>query len=293
MRRLAIAVLAFLALVPSAQACINVNATDHTGRKFAPGWYVGEELAESMEQQRDYYAQDARKIIHTARAKPNYDSLTSLGVLLVYQRQYALAVRQFLMLEKRYPGRYQTAANLGTALELSGHEGPALKWIRIGIQRNRNAHEGTEWLHARILEAKQAMARDPDYLTTHSIAGLSFAPVKVPPLPAMPHGNNGQTLAPWEVDQALSYQLHERVQFVSPKDPVVANLMQDWATLNLAGGPIENAALQYDLAIRYGAKRTALIHERQAFIRDTLARVGTKFVEADDYYCDICRPMGQ
>jgi len=289
MRRFSI-VLGLLTLIPTAQACINSSGTDHTGRKFAPSWYVGEELAESMQRQRGYFAHDARKIIYAARAKPNYNSLTSLGALLVYQGQYAHAVRLFLTLEQRYPGRYQTAANLGTALELAGHDGPALQWIRIGIQRNRNAHEGTEWLHARILEAKQALARDPDYLTTHSIAGLSFAPVKIPRLPAMPRGNNGQSLAPWEVDQALSYQLRERVQFVSPKDPVVANLMQDWATLNLAGGPIENAALQYDLAIRYGATRTPLIRERQAFIRDTLARVGTEFVETDDYSCDICRP---
>jgi len=291
MRRLLITALGLLALVPPAKACINVSGTDHTGRKFNPAWYVGEEFATSMEWQRDQYAEDSRQIINAARAKPDYDTLTSLGVLLVYQRQYTLAVRHFLMIEHRYPGRYQTAANLGTALELSGHDAPALKWIRIGIQRNRDAHEGTEWLHARILEAKQAMAHDPDYVATHSIAGLTFKPVKVPPLPEMPRGNAGQTLAPWEVEHALNYQLRERVQFVPPKDPVVANLMQDWATLNLAGGPIENAAVQYDLAVRYGAPRTPLMQERQAFIRETLERVGTDFVETDDYACGICRPM--
>ena len=293
MRRLLIAMFGLLALAPAAQACINASGTDHTGRKFNPGWYLGEELEQTLNWGPKYYARSSSDIIHAARARPNYDTLTDLGVLLVYQRQYALAVRHFLMIEQRYPGRYGTAANLGTALELSGHDAPALAWIRIGIQRNRDAHDGTEWLHARILEAKQAMARDPNYLAAHSITGLAFEPVKVPPLPAMPRGNDGRVLAPWQVNEALNYQLRERLQFVPPKDAVVANLMQDWATLNLAGGPIENADLQYDLAIRYGATRTPLMQERKAFIRQTLARVGTEYVDKDDYFCDVCRPINE
>ena len=62
----------------------------------------------------------------------------------------------FLALERRYPGHHETAANLGTALELAGHDAPALQWIRIGIRRNADEHYGSEWLHVRILEAKIA-----------------------------------------------------------------------------------------------------------------------------------------
>ena len=293
MFRFAMSVIGLLAFASTAQACINTSATDHTGRKFSPAWYIGEELAESMTWQRADIEGRAATIIQTARVKPGYDSWTDLGALLVFQKQYAKAVRHFLMLEKRYPGQYKTAANLGTALELSGYDAPALAWIRIGIQRNRNAHDGTEWLHARILEAKLAQARDPNYLSTHSIAGLAFSSATVPPLPAMPRGNDGTQLAPWDVDQALSYQLHERVQFVPPKDPVVANLLQDWATLNLAGGPIENAEVLYALAQRYGAQRTPLMRKRETFIEDTLDRVGRDEADSSDTACDICRPVNQ
>jgi len=109
----------------------------------------------------------------------------------------------------------------------------------------------------------------------------------------MPRGNDGTQLAPWDVDQALSYQLHERVQFVPPKDPVVANLLQDWATLNLAGGPIENAEVLYALAQRYGAQRTPLMRKRETFIEDTLDRVGRDEADSSDTACGICRPVNQ
>jgi len=120
MFRFAMTVIGLLAFASTAQACINTSATDHTGRKFSPAWYIGEELAESMTWQRADIERRAATIIQTARVKPGYDSWTDLGALLIFQKQYAMAVRHFLMLEKRYPGQYKTAANLGTALELSG-----------------------------------------------------------------------------------------------------------------------------------------------------------------------------
>lgn len=293
MRIRVLALAALMAMTTTAHACINVVGTDHTGRKFNPGGYAGAELSEMLTQPQDkrYWSLHANHIIAKAVQRPNYATLTELGVLLVFQGQYTRAVNHFLMLERRYPGRYETATNLGTALELSGHDEPALRWIRIGIQRNPESHGGSEWLHVRILDAKIAAARDPAYLASHSIAGVTFAPVRVPPVPqSMPAGNNGAPVLPWELDNALANQLLERVQFVSPKDPVVANLLLDWATLNLAGGPIESADVLYDLAVRYGAPRDALMRERQAFVRATL-RTAPKIGESNDYRCAICQPM--
>jgi hypothetical protein len=57
--------------------------------------------------------------------------------------------------EDEHPGEYIVAANLGTAYELSGDMAQAHRWIGEGIVRNPGAHEGTEWLHLRILEAEE------------------------------------------------------------------------------------------------------------------------------------------
>jgi hypothetical protein len=94
---------------------------------------------------------------------------------------------------------------------------------------------------------------------------------------------------PHELNRALRYQLGERLQFVEPEDPVVANLLMDWATLNLAGGPIENAEALYRLAKRYGAAGTALTTARQQRLGEILAGAKGKH---DDRLgrCTICEP---
>jgi len=275
-----------------ASACINAVGTDHQGQRFYPSWYIGEELREGLTRPKAdrYWLSDASRIISRARTTPDFKNLTDLGILLVYQGQYGRAIRLFLTIERRYPGHHETAANLGTALELAGYDAPALQWIDIGIKRNAKEHYGSEWLHARILEAKIASQRDPTYLKHHSVAGISFDTSLVPPLPAsMPAGNDGHPVKPWELDSSLNYQLHERTGFVRPPDPIVANLLLDWATLNLAGGPIENADALYDLAVEYGAPRDALMRNRQAYIRRVLAQTGEK--DPENTPCAICPRM--
>ncbi|SFL19932.1 tetratricopeptide repeat protein [Lysobacter sp. cf310] len=286
---------ALLALVPTAHACINEVGTDRDGRRFDALWYLGDGLTEPMRERsgRKHALERAPETIAEARKQPSFQSLTNLGVLLIYQGQYPLAIRHFLSLERRYPGHHETAANLGTALELAGQDQVALRWIKLGIQRNVDEHLRSEWLHARILEAKIAAARQPDYLQGRSIAGIRFEANAAPALPtAMPAGNDGKPVKPWQLERSLSYQLRERVQFVPAPDPVVANLMHDWATLNLAGGPLENAAALYDLSVDYGAPRDALMRERLAYIRKTIARSARKG-GGGDYSCDICAPLGQ
>lgn len=284
--------LVLVAFVPFAHACINAVGTDHNGRKFEPYDMVGEEMTSVVlgPGEKDHWLKEPYRVIDKAREHRDFESLTNLGVLLIYQGQYAAAIRHFVFLEKHYPGHHETAANLGTALELAGQDAVALQWIRIGIQRNAQEHEGSEWLHARILQAKLSLARDPGYLGKHSVAGVRFESTLVPAVPAaLPAGNTGTPVQPWQLDRALSYQLHERTQFVAPKDPIVANLLLDWATLHLAGGSIESADALYDVAVDYGAPRDASMRKRQAHIRQVLAR--SSETDALGHGCAICRPL--
>ncbi|WP_148041025.1 tetratricopeptide repeat protein [Montanilutibacter psychrotolerans] len=283
---------ALLLCFTPAMGCVNAIGTDHDGRRFDAGWQTGKELAGTINNpdKARYWLGRANEIVARSRSKPDLETLTDLGILLLYQGQYTKAIQLFLTIERRYPGHPEAAANLGTALELSGHDATALRWIRIGMRRNTEEHWGTEWLHARILEAKIAASMDPTYFDHHSITGLVFEKVLVPSLPgSMPTGNTGKPARPWDVHRALSYQLSERTGFVKPRDPVVANLLHDWATLNLAGGPIESADVLYDLAVTYGAKREVLMRNRQAYIKRVLAQAGDTEVSYDTP-CAICPP---
>lgn len=287
----ALLAVALLVLSPAVHACINEVGTDYQGRRFDTSDYIGDDITVNMRERvaRSYALKNAPQTTAAARKRPSFETLTNLGVLLIYQGQYPLAIRHFVAVERLYPGRHETAANLGTALELSGQDRIALRWIRLGIERNADEHYGTEWLHLRILEAKLAAARDPGYLQAHSVAGVRFQAKTVPALPSvMPPGNRGTPVSPAQLNRALQYQLYERGQFVSPPDPIVANLLSDWATLNLAGGPIENAEAIYKLAVAYGAPNDALLRERRAYIRTALARASGSPAEAAT--CPICGP---
>lgn len=292
MRIKTLVVAVLLSVMPTAYACINTVGTDHQGRRFWPNEFVGKELVAELTKPhaKRWWLMQASEVMKRARTTPSFKNLADLGIVLVYQGQYDLAVRHFLKLERLFPGHHETAANLGTALELAGHDAAALKWIGIGIQRNRQEHFGSEWLHARILETKIALARNPHYLEGRSITGVAFEQTLVPALPiAMPAGNDGRPVKPWQLNSALAYQLHERTGFVRPTDPVVANLLLDWATLNLAGGPIETADAVYNLAVTYGAERDALMRNRQSYIRRVLAQAGK--AKAEGGACRICAPM--
>jgi hypothetical protein len=153
------------------------------------------------------------------------------------------------------------AANLGTAYELSGNLAEAHDWIGEGIRRNKEAHDGTEWLHLRILEARQALLRDPDWLNTNSVTGLNFGDEAQPRMPEQwPAGS-------WGADafiKALVYQLRERMAFVPAPDPLVGSLIAELGTLLMLYRGVSLAIPVFDLALSYRPVNAAQVEARKS-----------------------------
>lgn len=149
-------------------------------------------------------------IISKYEADPaKYDSFADrndYGAALLFAGRYTDAVEILVLLEKDHPGQYATAANLGTAYELVGEVTQALAWIKQGIVRNAGSHDGTEWLHVAILEAKENLQHDPKWLEKHSVL----------------EGNEERSRAVKE--KALEYQLNERLYFIHENDPIMCDL---------------------------------------------------------------------
>ena len=199
------------------------------------------------------------------------------AVALIHLGRAKEAITQLEALEKEKPGSYQTAANLGTAFELSGQDEQALKWIREGIRRNPNSHAGTEWLHVRILEAKLALARDREWLRTHSpIDGQAHGPTGNDPAPVwraegvMDHA--GRSLKLDEVQQAISYQLQERLQFVKPPEPIVGELFLELASLVALKATVEDALSVLKNSADFSPVRVELLAQRRQHFQDLVAR---------------------
>lgn len=180
------------------------------------------------------------------RGSTNFNDRSDYSVALLYLGRNKEAVELLKKLEREQPGQYFIAANLGTAYELSGNNEEALRWIKEGIHRNPDSHKGTEWLHARILEAKIAQEKDTDYFKGHSVLGFQAENI------GDPITIDGQKFSPKEVADAIQYQLQERMQFVKPPDPVVASLLFDYAAIEAATKTLESAEGLLQMAVQYG-----------------------------------------
>jgi len=180
---------------------------------------------------------------------------------------YAAAIEKLQALESATPGNYSTAANLGTAYELAGDNKNALHWITEGIKRNEKSHYGTEWLHKKILEAKIALESDPDYLKKNHILPFADNPVQDH---QFTFDYDGRSLYLDELLRTLHYQLGERMLFVKPTDPVVADLLYSFAILEANTRILEPAVELLQLAKEYGYHDSTDLDARMARYQQTI-----------------------
>lgn len=193
----------------------------------------------------------------------NFEARSDLATIKLYEGQYAAAIDDLRKLESARPNQYAIAANLGVAFELVGNVEGALYWVREGIKRNRDSHRGTEWLHVRILEAKQNLADDPEWLKRNTILGLDFGPE---PIPRKIHGTvivGDQSFSADGILAAIDYQLQERLQFVKAPDVIVADLLFDLGSLLMREQSVHAALPVLNLALEYGPSRTELATARR------------------------------
>lgn len=254
-----------------ARACLWTYGTDLRGQRIAIEDLDGDHVVRDLRDFETRAEWESRKTRLRDWIHGDFRKRNDYAVILLHLGETVPAIFMLEQIEREQPGQYETAANLGTAYELAGRARTALEWIRTSISRDPGAHNGTEWLHVRILEAKLALASDPHWLERHSILGIDFGegPIAKQPTP-LPPGNDGKPVSLEALKNALWYQLSERYQFVSPRDGVVGSLLFDWANVLYRTSILESAAAMYEESIRYGAPRMLLAKTRLARVREIL-----------------------
>lgn len=204
---------------------------------------------------------DGAEMEASLRGSTNFTDRSDYAVALMFLGRIAEAVNLLNQLEREQPGQYFIAANLGTAYELSGNNQEALRWINEGIRRNPDSHEGTEWLHVKILEAKIAQEKDPAYFEKHSV--LELQPGTIGEQVAVGQKN----FQPIALASAIEHQLGERLQFVKPPDAAVASLLFDYAAIEAATHSMESATHILKMATDYGYPAIKVAALRKEFDR--------------------------
>mgnify|MGYP001292081473 CR=1 FL=1 len=210
------------------------------------------------------------------RANNDYKVGNDLAVVLLLLGNSGAAIELLEGIERQRSGpeMYRTAVNLGTAYELAGQNAKALDWIKEGVRRNPMDHEGTEWLHVKILEAKVEMEKLPGWLGTHYVSGVDFGSGERPEMPAaLPRDFLGNEKSLAELDKALTYQLGERMRLVSRPDAVVADLLMARGDVrNLLGRP--KYYVSYELALEYQGSKQEILERRMS---TAVAELALKF----------------
>ena len=144
-----------------------------------------------------------------------------------------------------YPNDYKLAANLGTAYELNGQVDSALKYIKRDMQLNPNDHEGSEWVHVKVLETKLALQKDPSYLNNHTVLQLDEK-----------SKHDSATL------KQLYIQICERFPFTPGPDAIMASLFTDLGDIMANIKSIEYAKAYYQISKNYYGNKSPVIDEK-------------------------------
>lgn len=176
------------------------------------------------------------------RKTNDIDYLSDKGYILIIQKKYAEAQKLYLNIERIKPNRYSTASNLGTLYELMGENQKAYYWIKKSIEINPESHNGSEWLHLKILEAKIKNLTD---VSGQFLLNTNFGTKGVPET----------KLSEKEIDElakSVYYQVNERISFIKPKDKIISVLLFELGNLVELKGEHENALQIYRTARTYG-----------------------------------------
>lgn len=240
-----------LAFIPKIEACINSYTLEY-GNELND-----EQLKESLVK--------ARLI-----KNKSVEQLNDYGVLLIYDRKYQQAIDIFHMIERQHPNLAKTAANLGTAYELNQQPEQARDWIIEGIHRDPNIHQGSEWIHVKILDAQLAQEKDRSWIKHNDVLGLDFGSSAEPDARVKEIIFDKKS---YNLDMILEHskiQMEQRLRFVN-YDPITAQILFNMANIEIVRYRTESDSTRslYDMAGSLGYQDIELLKKRQNYIQDS------------------------
>lgn len=259
------ALIAVLLLPSAVFACVWLDGTTLDGRiQRRKGVNLAEALRHVMEEKPWLQTTEAK--FGKVKNKGDADAVEEQAVKKILTGETRAAIEMLQDSEKRWPGRYSTAANLGTAYELSRDNENALKWISTGIERNGQSHYGTEWLHVLILKTKLEAEKHPKTPLPSRMLNLpeQFGDKTLVNVDGKDHSIS-------EIREALAYQLNERMLFVKPKDVYVADLLYSLAVIQANIDSVEAALDLLKLSRQYGFVDEPLLQRREQQYATVLA----------------------
>jgi tetratricopeptide (TPR) repeat protein len=235
-------ILIFLLLTSfSSIACLNGES-----KVLKNGVFVYEDYEGIVPHGHTFYLENLPKLIRELdslyKVTKDIDYLSDKGYVLVIQKKYQEALEIYLKIEQLKPNRYSTASNVGTIYELMGNNQKALEWISKAVKINPKSHNGSEWLHIKILQAKIGGV---NYINSNFLINTNFGE-EVEPKNNMSKSNREALI------KSLYYQLNERVSFIKTDDKIIGILLFELGNLAFLDKQYDAAKDIYEKSKEYG-----------------------------------------
>ena len=230
-----------LVLSAKAPACINAYAVDVFGN------YPALSLSEIRDLRLHSYSgkiEEWKAFVeeYFTKGPADWEYLNELAVCDIFTGNYAAAKKKLFSAISIKGLNYRISANLGVLYELSGNTDSAYYYTKKAYELDHSSHNGSEWIHLKILEAEIKEARSPGWLGKHPILNADSA------------------LSVEECNRMiyqLDLQLHERMLLVKPRNIFVADLLVTLGRLNEAVYGYKSAVEPYRFAGEYDPRMTA------------------------------------
>lgn len=173
---------------------------------------------------------------------------TNVAVADIYLGKHESAVKKLEILIKQYSFEYNVVITYAVALELTEKYKEALMYLKKAIKLNPDSHEGSEWIHVKILEY---VVKNGTKAPSSSILGIDF-------------GNDSIPVAPMDIKieklkTELQFQLQDRLFFVEgKKDPVYGSLLFDYANCLVLMDHLSASVEFFQMAKDYGFESPVL-----------------------------------
>jgi tetratricopeptide (TPR) repeat protein len=224
-------------------------------KELKNGAFIYEDYRGIVPRGHEFYVKNFKKLTKELDSlfivTKDIDYLSDKGYVYIIEGRYNEALEIYLKIEQLKPNRYSTASNIGTIYELLGENQKALFWINKAIKINPKSHNGSEWLHAKILYAKIGGAK---YIDSDFLINTNFGKAEVPK-------SNLSKSQREALMKSIYYQLNERVTFIKSEDPIIGILLFELANLALLEKKYEEAKEIYEKARDYGFN-SQLLKER-------------------------------
>lgn len=198
----------------NSKACLNLFTIDATGNVHMLEHYFFSEIRFNTSAVSKTINKLEKKL---KSGKFDYKEVSDYGAYLLMAGKFKEGLQIFTGLASKYPDDYKVNANCAVAYELNGNIDSAIYFEKRSMALNSYGHEGSEWIHLKILEAKKQVATDPDWCFKNNVSGIMDSLKAQAGQPAMEVEIN--------IFRPFILQLKERLPFTYAEDKVMGKLL--------------------------------------------------------------------